>query len=120
MGSRPRTHRTKITMRRVKQISLLVAQSALAITFLTLMASVSRAQTMGEYGGTVGHAATTTSAAMPEIGSQPQTPQPSGVSNSTQSDEEVRTYEEPATISHREDEDTSSESPNGDDWTQVK
>jgi hypothetical protein len=107
-------------MRRVKQISLLVALPALAVTSLTLMASVSRAQTMGEYGGTVGHAATTTSAAMPEIGSQPQAPQPSGVSNSTQSEEEVRTYEEPAAINHREDENTSSENPNGDDWTQVK
>jgi len=107
-------------MRRIKQISLLVALPALAVTSLTLTASVSRAQTMGEYGGTVGHVATTTSAAMPEIGSQPQAPQPSGVASSTRSEEEVRTYEEPAAIKHREDEDTSVGSPNGDDWTQVK
>ena len=107
-------------MRRVKQISLLVVLSALTITSLMLTASVSRAQTMGEYGGTVGHAATTTSAAMPEIGSQPQAPQPSRVSNSTQSEEELRTYDEPATIKSREDDDTPAGNPNGDDWTQVK
>jgi hypothetical protein len=108
-------------MRRVTRVSLLVAHSAtVAIASLALIASVAVAQTMGEYGTTVSHTATTSSA-MPDVASQPLTPQPSaGVNSSTQTEEEVRTYDAPATSDTSEDKDPSLGKPSSDDWTQVK
>jgi hypothetical protein len=108
-------------MRRARSVSLLLAQSAtVAIASLALIASVAVAQTMGEYGTTVSHTATTSSA-MPDIVSQPLTSQPSAaVNSSTHTEEEVRTYDAPATGDTSEDKDPPSGKPSRDDWTQVK
>ena len=70
-------------MGRVKRVSLLLAQSAtVGFASLALIASVAVAQTMGEYGTTVSHTATTSSA-MPDIVSQPRTSQPSAGVNTS-------------------------------------
>ena len=109
-------------MRRFKRVSLVLALcAAIGIASLALIASAAVAQTMGEYGMAVGHAAASSSS-MPRIAPPPLPSQPSAGADpggSTQT-EDVKTYDEPGTSDANEDKDTSSDNSNGDDWTQVK
>ena|SRR5579859_4882182 len=109
-------------MRRVKRISLLLASFALmSLVAWALAASLVAAQTMGEYGMAVGHAAGAGVSA-PKVAPPPLPSQPSANDNpagSTQADE-VRTYDEPGASDANDDKDAPSNESGGDDWVQTK
>ena len=109
-------------MRRFKRVPLMLALcAAIGVASLALIASVAVAQTMGEYGMAVGHAATSSSS-IPSMAPPPSGSQPSAGANPGGSthNEEVETYDEPAASNANEDKDTSADESNGDDWTPVK
>lgn len=109
-------------MRRVKLITLLLANFALlCLVAWVLRASTADAQTMGEYGMAVGHAAGAGVSA-PKIAPPPLPSQPSANSNPTGSThtEEVRTYDEPEASDANRDKDAPSNESGGDDWVQTK
>lgn len=109
-------------MRRFSRLAhILALAAAIGFASLALIASAVFAQTMGEYGMAVGHAATSSSS-MPRIAPPPLPSQPSAGANpgGATHTEEVQTYDEPAASDANEDKDTSSDKSNGDNWTQVR